>query len=102
MRRKIFVCLIAALFLSPSITFAQSTLEQKEPAADEGKKDKQAKNEQMASMIMGMMGMMQKQMVSSNDGGVIILQGNKLIKYDKDLNLVKIVEVKASIEPSQK
>ncbi len=32
-------------------------------------------------------------MVASDDGGVIILAGNKLLKYDADLNLVKEVEV---------
>ena len=45
----------------------------------------------------GMMKMMHKMhgmtrsssMVASNDGGVIILSGNKLYKYDKNLNLVK-------------
>lgn len=41
-------------------------------------------------------GMMNKTiMVSSNGGGVIILIGNKLQKYDSKLNLVKEVEIKA-------
>ncbi len=40
-------------------------------------------------------GMMNKPvMVSSNGGGVIILIGNKLQKYDSKLNLVKEVEIK--------
>jgi len=48
---------------------------------------------------MGMMGcpcaMMGKtQMVATEDGGVIVLAGNKLMKYDADLGLVKEVEVK--------
>ena len=33
-------------------------------------------------------------MVASNDGGVIVLSGNKLYKYDKNLNLVKEAEIK--------
>ncbi len=33
-------------------------------------------------------------MVASNDGGVIVLTGNKLYKYDKNLNLVKEAEIK--------
>ncbi len=33
-------------------------------------------------------------MVASNDGGVIVLSGNKLYKYDKSLNLVKEAEIK--------
>jgi len=32
--------------------------------------------------------------VASNDGGVIILMGHKLYKYDKNLNLIKEVELK--------
>ena len=46
-------------------------------------------------MKMHMRGMMEKtSMVSSNDGGVIVMMGNKLYKYDKDLNLVKEMELK--------
>ncbi|MBI3618268.1 MAG: hypothetical protein HY210_08675 [Candidatus Omnitrophica bacterium] len=33
-------------------------------------------------------------MAASNDGGVIVLTGNKLYKYDKNLNLVKEAEIK--------
>ena len=51
----------------------------------------------------GMMGgMMQKTVVPTSDGGVIIMLGNKLMKYDKDLNLVKEVEVKIDYEAMQK
>lgn len=43
----------------------------------------------------GMMhGMMSGQMVAASDGGVIVMMGNKLYKYDKDLNLKKEVEIK--------
>ena len=48
----------------------------------------------MAGMAMQMMTRMQKQMVATADGGVIVLSGNKLLKYDKDLNLVKEAELK--------
>ncbi len=34
------------------------------------------------------------QMVATEDGGVIVLVGNKLMKYGADLGLVKEVEVK--------
>lgn len=50
----------------------------------------------MMSKGMMMSGMMNKaSMVASNDGGVIILSGHKLSKYDAKLNLVKEVEIKA-------
>jgi len=43
----------------------------------------------------GMMGNMapQTSMVASDNGGVIILSGNRLLKFDKNLNLVKEVEL---------
>ena len=45
----------------------------------------------MEMMHHGMMG--QPSMVSSNDGGVIVMIGKTLYKYDKNLNLVKQVEL---------
>ncbi|MFZ0035759.1 MAG: hypothetical protein WAK60_12330 [Sedimentisphaerales bacterium] len=38
--------------------------------------------------------MMKKEIIAAGDGGVVILACNKLYKYDKDLNLVKDVELK--------
>ena len=43
----------------------------------------------------GMMGaMMGRAMVATEDGGVVVLSGEQLMKFDKNLNLVKKVEVK--------
>jgi hypothetical protein len=42
--------------------------------------------------------MMTRSMVASNDGGVIVMMGNKLMKYDKDLNLLKEAEIKVDIK----
>lgn len=42
--------------------------------------------------------MMTKSMVASNDGGVIVMIGNKLMKYDKDLNLLKEAEIKVDMK----
>jgi hypothetical protein len=48
----------------------------------------------MMKMGPGMMGMMQKDtVVATSDGGVVVMQGPRLIKYDKDLTLVKEVEL---------
>ena len=41
-------------------------------------------------------------MVATSDGGVIVLTGNKLTKYDKDLNVVKEVEIKMDLESMHK
>ena len=42
----------------------------------------------MKSMAMG------KSMVATDDGGVVVMVGNKLYKYDKNLELKKEVEIK--------
>jgi hypothetical protein len=41
-----------------------------------------------------MMKMMEKSVVATSDGGVVIVSMNKITKYDKDLKLVKEVELK--------
>ena len=44
----------------------------------------------------GMMGrgmMSGSSLAATEDGGAIVLMGNQLLKYDKDLNLVKKVEI---------
>lgn len=50
--------------------------------------------------MMGM-GMMQNSVVATSDGGIIILQGPRLIKYDKDLTLVKEVELPRGKKPQK-
>jgi len=42
-------------------------------------------------------GMMQKEVVATSDGGVIVVVDNKLLKYDKNLNLVKEAELKIDV-----
>jgi hypothetical protein len=100
MKTKIFSLSIALLMFFPVMTFAESSAEKKEPAVEEAKKDKQKEREQMMSMVMSMLGNIQKQMVATGDGGIVVLKGNKLLKYDKDLNLIKVVELKTDLEPS--
>ena len=37
--------------------------------------------------------------VATSDGGVVVLTGGKLAKYDNSLNLVKEVEIKGGPKP---
>jgi hypothetical protein len=46
-------------------------------------------------------GMMQKDIVATSDGGAIVMVDNKLLKYDKNLNLVKEVELKIDMKAMQ-
>lgn len=59
--------------------------------------------------MMGMKGMhgmmmkaMEKSVVATSDGGIVVVMGNKLTKYDKDLNVVKEVELKMDMEAMKK
>lgn len=53
----------------------------------------------MHGMMMG--SMMAKSIAATADGGIVVMAGNKLSKYDKDLNLIKDVEVKMDMESMQ-
>lgn len=64
-------------------------------------KDKMMGMGNMCGMMMNSM-MMSKSLVATSDGGVIVIAGNKLQKYDKDLNLKKEVEIKMDMEAMQK
>lgn len=46
--------------------------------------------------------MMKKTMIATQDGGVAVMAGNSLSKYDKDLNLIKEVELKMDTEGMKK
>ncbi|MFH1441491.1 MAG: hypothetical protein ABIH18_05585 [Candidatus Omnitrophota bacterium] len=48
--------------------------------------------------MMLMKSMMAKQLVPTEDGGVILMCGNKLYKYDKNLELIKEVEIKVDMD----
>lgn len=50
--------------------------------------------------MMGM-GMMQRDtLIATSDGGIVLQSGPRLIKYDKDLNLVKEVEIPRGKKPA--
>jgi uncharacterized protein YdeI (BOF family) len=86
--------------------------------AEENKTDKTKEAAQPAMTAPGMMGqmgmmdkgkmmgmaamMMVKSMVATSDGGVVVLVGNKIQKYDKDLALQKEVEIKMDSMGAQK
>jgi hypothetical protein len=54
----------------------------------------------MGSM-QSMMGMMSN-IVATSDGGVVVMIGNKLYKYDKNLKLVKETEIKIDMKSMQR
>lgn len=88
MKKTAMFLIMLSLFIVPFIAMAQ-----------ENKDDMKCGPMCKSMMMRPMMG---KSMVASNDGGVIILAGNQLFKYDKDLNLVKTAELKIDMGGMQK
>jgi len=104
---KKIVMLTAFLFVFCGIvSFAQDAAEKKEGMM--GKRTMM--HEGMQGKMMGMCpehAMMAKMMMTSSmdasaDGGVFVMAGNRLSKYDKDLVLVKEVEIKTNVEGMEK
>ena len=56
----------------------------------------------MMAMDSMMKSMMEKTIMPTSDGGIIVVFGNKLTKYDKDLNVVKEVELNMDMGGMQK
>jgi hypothetical protein len=80
-----------------------SMMGQQGMTGEEGMMMCQGKMKEMCP-IHGMMmkSMMGREMIATADGGVAVLSGNKLMKFDKDLNLVKEAEIKPDLEGIQK
>ncbi len=102
MRKLIFGTIIIMVFALAHLTFAE---EMNGSIMGQGMMGKGMMKGKMMHQG-GMMGMCPRHvmmgkstLVASNDGGVILLVGNKLYKYDKNLKLVKEVEIK--IETSE-
>jgi hypothetical protein len=105
---KNFVWILAAVFLFSftAVSFAQEQqgmMNEGGPGGtgmDGGGQGGGQRGEGMKNPMM--MGMMNKpSMIATSDGGVIVLAGPKLAKYDKDLNLIKEVELKRDKGPEQ-
>ncbi|MBF0384359.1 MAG: hypothetical protein HQL27_00665 [Candidatus Omnitrophica bacterium] len=105
MRRSLVILFAVALFVVTglsSLSFAQGMkgMMGDQPMMGKG----MMKNDMMVKCPIHDMikGMLEKTVIATSDGGVIVLAGNKLMKYDKDLNLVKEVEIKVDMEAMKK
>lgn len=96
MKRMVIACL-GMLFVASTV-FGQQMNPAPQPPGNSGMmcpRMGQGMQQGMMRQGMGPMGNMmpQTQMVPSDNGGVIILSGNRLLKFDKNLKLVKEVEL---------
>ena len=93
MKKIIFILLAAAVCMSfLSVSFARDK--------GENKWDKKGQGCPMCHMNKMKMG--GKELIATQDGGVVLMMGNKLIKYDGAMNLVKEVEIKMDTEAMKK
>lgn len=100
MKKAIGIILILALAITFSVFAAEKEQAETEekvmmPGADMMQKGMMPG----AGMMGGGMGMMKpmpmgKTMVATSDGGVVVMVGNRLYKYDKNLELKKEAEIK--------
>ena len=93
--------LILAIFMTAAASFGSLTFAQEDmPEMGEGSQAGQGMKGDHGKGKHGMMGMMNKDsVVATSDGGVVILQGPRLIKYDQSLTLVKEVELPRGKKP---
>lgn len=75
--------------------------------ADEGDKPKgsvprEEKNWEQPPCRGMMHPLMSRSLVETKDGGIVVMTGNRLMKFDKDLNFIKEVELPADRETIQK
>lgn len=105
--KKMIVALIVLCLSIPGISLAQTTGAKQGPVVQSGPVRRGATRTAPAAAgprrSFGlMMGILTSSKMVSSDDGVIIMVGNKLLKYDKDLNLLKEVEVKIDMDEYEK
>ena len=100
MKKFTYVIVVIAVVLVTRFAFAE---EMKDSMMGKGMMGKGMMADK-GMMMQGMMmhAMMNKSMVATSDGGVIVMAGNTLTKYDKDLNAVKEVDIKMNMDSMQK
>ncbi|MDD5085050.1 MAG: hypothetical protein PHE61_03275 [Candidatus Omnitrophica bacterium] len=103
MKKVLFLVVVAAMVLGISLcSFAQPpscpmTGEKGRPGEGKGMKKGP---DPMCSMMMECA--MDKEMVATSDGGVVVMTGDKIMKYDKDLVLKKETRLNLDTEAAMK
>ncbi len=104
MKKRIFWILILTMFVAVPLSSLLYAHDKDETGMMEGMKGGEGKG-MMGGKMMGMhmmKMMMEKSVVATSDGGVVVVAGNKITKYNKNLDLVKEVEVKMDMEAMEK
>jgi len=96
-KKKMMTTTTLAVVVLVAIGIAYFAFAAEHPGAMMGKPEGKMMGAGMAACPMHMMKcghMMKSEITGTQDGGVIVMCCNKLYKYDKDLNMVKSVEMK--------
>ena len=110
------IAFILFLFLTSFCSFSFAEDQGNPPPSDSQQQDmpgmQQNNPQNNQGGMMGGQGMMGKgkmggmgmhpTVVATSDGGVVVLMGNKLAKYDSSLTLIKEVEMKGGPKPMDK
>jgi hypothetical protein len=103
MKKNAWIIMLVVLLAGASLVYAEGM---KGDMMGKGMKGGMMGKGMMDGKMMGMCpmmkSMMERSVVATSDGGVIVVMGNKLTKYDKDLNVVKEVELKMDMDGMQK
>ena len=104
MKKNIGIITLVVLLAGVSLVYAEGMKGgmMKEGMMGKGMMDGEMMGGKMMGMCPMMKSMMERSVVATSDGGVIVVMGNKLTKYNKDLNVVKEVELKTDMEGMQK
>ena len=96
--KRVFSILAGLTFLvmTMAVSFAEDSAQAKDPTLCEKKRCEQFKCKGM------MHAMMPKSLIETEDGGIVVMTGTRLIKFDKDLNLVREVPLPIDMEHMQK
>lgn len=106
-KSALFILVLLGIIHSANFVFAEEVPEMEpqdaqaqEPGGHEGKMEYR-KMDKMDHMKMGMMHQ-GPTVTATSDGGVVVLSGNKLVKYDAALKVVGEVELKGGPAPGEK
>ena len=104
MKKNTWIMMLVVLLAGASLVYAEGMKGgmMKEGMMGKGMMDGEMMGCKMMGMCPMMNSMMERSVVATSDGGVIVVMGNKLTKYDKDLNVVKELELKTDMEGMQK
>ncbi|MEI7998465.1 MAG: hypothetical protein WCH62_03045 [Candidatus Omnitrophota bacterium] len=102
MKKVILFSMIAVLSLGSSVVLAQSPYQGLGAAGMAGfSKDSQSDTFKLAIEMILLYKLLGQPSMIATDGGVVVLFGSKISKYDKDLNLVKEVNLSLDINNMQ-